>query len=529
MISTLGVDLAASPDRTWACTLEETEDGAICATLHARCDDDELLARSVGRTRVGIDAPFGWPSAFVEALAAHQAGQPWPALDDDDDPKRFRDQLRFRRTDRVAAHTRQPLSVSTDRLGVTAMRCAHLLRRLAGDGEPIDRTGADRVLEVYPAGAIRRWDLVRGAPRATTPAMRGQALDDIAAALPALRLSREVRGECVAVDHAFDALVCSLVARAAALRLTDGPTARDKPLARAEGWIHLPLRGSLPFLDRPRRTPTDASARALAAALAKQGAAVDEAGYVGSLSDALVAGLSTKALSAVCRDLAGKGGSELVPRRGAQPKFHAAHSSAALAASTFAPWLAAEEPLPLGEQTFRGPAGLEVECPTGLRGTPPTLDLLLDGPLVLAVESKCLEPFGAHEARFSDAYDRLVTEIAHRSWQDEHRRLIEDPRRYRHLDAAQLVKHYLGLKRRGRDRKTTLAHLYWEPSNADELLECAIHRAELREFEQQVADPAVQLLALPYPRLWRQWEHPRQPRWLRLHAGRLQDRYDVKV
>lgn len=528
MISTLGVDLAASPDRTWACTLEETEDGAICATLHARCDDEELLARSVGRTRVGIDAPFGWPSAFVEALAAHQAGQPWPALDDDD-PKRFRDGLRFRRTDRVAAHTRQPLSVSTDRLGVTAMRCAHLLRRLADDGEPIDRTGAGRVLEVYPAGALRRWDLVRGGPRAATPATREQAVDAIAAELPALRLSREVRGDCVAVDHAFDALVCSLVARAAALRLTDGPTARDQPLAREEGWIHLPLRGSLPFLDRPRRAPNDGPARALATALAKQGAAVDEAGYVRSLSDALIPGLSTKALSAVRRDLAGKGGSELVPRRGAQPKFHAAHSSAALAASTFAPWLDAEEPLPLGEQTFQGSARLEVECPTGLRGTPPTLDLLLDGPQVLAVESKCLEPFRAHEARFSDAYDRLVAEIAHRSWQAEHWRLVEDPRRYRHLDAAQLVKHYLGLKRRGHDRKTTLAYLYWEPSNADALLECAVHRAELREFQQQVSDPAVQLLAMPYPQLWQQWGHACCQGWLQDHARRLRNRYDAKV
>jgi hypothetical protein len=67
MISTLGVDLAASPDRTWACTLEETEDGAICATLHARCDDDDLLEIPASTASSDTDASPRRSSAITSS------------------------------------------------------------------------------------------------------------------------------------------------------------------------------------------------------------------------------------------------------------------------------------------------------------------------------------------------------------------------------------------------------------------------------------------------------------------------------
>jgi len=41
-----------------------------------------------------------------------------------------------------------PLSVSTDRIGVTAMRCAPLLDALAAADHPVDRAGGGRVVEV---------------------------------------------------------------------------------------------------------------------------------------------------------------------------------------------------------------------------------------------------------------------------------------------------------------------------------------------------------------------------------------------
>ncbi len=61
------------------------------------------------------------------------------------------------------------------------------------------------------------------------------------------------RREC---DHVFDALIASLVARAAALRLTLRPAADELRAARVEGWIALPTAESLmalPLADERRR------------------------------------------------------------------------------------------------------------------------------------------------------------------------------------------------------------------------------------------------------------------------------------
>ena len=53
---------------------------------------------------------------------------------------------------------------------------------------------------------------------------------------------------CAECDHVFDALIASLVARAAALGLTMRPTADELPVARVEGWIALPSTGSFDAL-----------------------------------------------------------------------------------------------------------------------------------------------------------------------------------------------------------------------------------------------------------------------------------------
>lgn len=59
-------------------------------------------------------------------------------------------------------------------------------------------------------------------------------------------ISPEVQGCCVENDHAFDALIAAIVARAAHLDLVQYPTQEeDVELARVEGWIALPVPDSL--------------------------------------------------------------------------------------------------------------------------------------------------------------------------------------------------------------------------------------------------------------------------------------------
>jgi predicted nuclease with RNAse H fold len=437
----LGIDLAAGAKKTYACLLE-----AGRAELFAGCDDARLLELADGCEKVAIDAPFGWPRAFVEALLAHRRFEAWPAPDDGP-PETFRATLSFRATDRVTMHTRRPLSVSTDKLGVTAMRCAHLLHRWSALGHAVDRAGAGRFVEVYPAGALVRWGFdVKGYKDSAS------ALEALFAAVteaaPPLELSAADRALCSRSDDALDALVAALVARAAQLGLTDLPPQAVREQAEEEGWIHLPLRGSLPFLDG----------------------------------------------------------------RGLRPR----PALGSLAADAFGPWLTRDESVPLGGASFTGATRLE-------QG-----DLLVDGPHVLAVASKGIETFSAHEASFAPGSADAVDELADKTWRAEFERLVEDPRRYRFLDAARLVEHYLGLRRRFDGRPVTLAYLYWQPANAAELAPCAIHAAEVAELARRVGDRRVHFVPMSSGMLWDEWAAAGRP-WLREHVAALRERYDVEV
>ena len=221
-----GIDLAAQPKTTAACVIDR---GTVTFAA-AGLDDDALSDVVAGCEKVGIDAPFGWPSSFVDAVVAHRARAPWP----DTDPR----ELRLRHTDRFvhAELGLTPLSVSTDRIGIVAFRCARLLSRFA----EADRSGGGRLCEVYPAAALRRWygEATRGYRR--DEERRAGLLDRLCADTGLVVEDREA----VADEHVFDALVAALVALAVARGETVPPD--DAALAREEGWIHVPREGSGP-------------------------------------------------------------------------------------------------------------------------------------------------------------------------------------------------------------------------------------------------------------------------------------------
>lgn len=234
-VRTLGIDLAASPAKTGAC---EVDWKAGTIRFLPRPVTDEQLVDAVRRAdRTGIDVPLGWPDAFVAAVTAHHLGDAWPG-----DPTGDRTTLRFRRTDVVAqARSERPLSVSTDLIGVCALRAARLQHLLAAAGVAVDRSGTTgALLEAYPAGALRRWGLA-------STRYKGRANADACAALVRTLTDRlgPLRDAAVAGldgcdDDALDAFVCALVARAAVDGLTTAPSADDLPAARREGWIHVP-------------------------------------------------------------------------------------------------------------------------------------------------------------------------------------------------------------------------------------------------------------------------------------------------
>lgn len=257
MTVTLGVDLASQPRGTALCTVRWSETGAAVERMVVGADDDAVLAWSDGADAVGVDAPFGWPQAFAQALARWTEGGPWPGGLGEEERK----DLRLRATDRaMAGRGKHPMSVSADKLALCAMRAAVLLTAKAGDGPALSRHEGPW-FEVYPGGALYEWELLAAAAgykRAPEP--RARLLKELQERCGGrLAIGEAWRERCIASDHALDALLCALAARAAALGLTYGPGGLDTATLDREGWMHVP-RVSLGAL-------TDASARAERAAL----------------------------------------------------------------------------------------------------------------------------------------------------------------------------------------------------------------------------------------------------------------------
>jgi predicted nuclease with RNAse H fold len=251
-VLTVGVDLAAEPVNTAVARIRWAGGDAQVLALAVGADDVMLVAEIAAADKAGIDRPLGWPRRFVEFVAQHQAGQ--FAAPVDVAGRDWRRRLALRETDLVTRDLTGlvPLSVATDRIGLAAMRCAGLLAHLAAAGRPVDRAGTGTVVEVYPAAALKHWGLThRGYKGTANTAVRHELLDNLTAQAPWLRLGAFEQA-CRSSDHALDAVIAALNARAAALGHATTPTPEHAAAARTEGWIALPT--TLTDLTEQRRT-----------------------------------------------------------------------------------------------------------------------------------------------------------------------------------------------------------------------------------------------------------------------------------
>jgi hypothetical protein len=242
----------------------------------------------------------------------------------------------------------------------------------------------------------------------------------------------------------------------------------------------------------------------------------DPRGYTARWQDNLFPGLPVAEIE---QDFGAGAGQEL------DGKFCAAHSSAALAVNAFGPWRNGPAALRVAGLTGFRSLRFEVTCPTGLGGTPPHLDVLADGTSILAIESKCTEWMVPKVARFSLSYDSLRISHGHSPWFELIQDLRINPSRFEFLDAAQLVKHALGLLACYSGRAVRLLYLYWEPGNAEDWPECQRHRAEAEDFANQVRTCCVQLVPMTYRELWSEWSLQCKSS----HLEYLRGRYDCAI
>jgi predicted nuclease with RNAse H fold len=221
---TLGIDLSSMPKDTSACLLEWHGKSARVVRVENHCTDETLDDLHAVSTATGIDAPLGWPVAFRAAVHSWQADHWSPEI---------RDRLSYRETDFFVRDLLgiRPLSVSTDRIALPAMRAMAFLRRHGVR----DCSGVEGIYEVYPAGALKAWGLSHTGYKKDPGGLpvRERLLERILDWTPV-----EGAGGCLDSAHAFDALIAAMVTREALMSRTSGIPSEN---SRSEGWIHLPL------------------------------------------------------------------------------------------------------------------------------------------------------------------------------------------------------------------------------------------------------------------------------------------------
>lgn len=208
-------------------------------------------------------------------------------------------------------------------------------------------------------------------------------------------------------------------------------------------------------------------------------------------------------------------------------KFLAVHSSSALVVNTFAPMKSDPNQLNLcGIHGFKTII-FEQQLSTGLSGTPPNIDLIAENETdVVAIESKFLEHFGPKKPKFSSSYTKENLPKAEDKWLNLITYLRNSSPRY--FDVAQIIKHYLGLRKAEEytNRNITLMYLFWEPENTAKFDIFKKHRDELFDFADAVGGSSIKFVYKSYPELWLEWE---RKRIYKEHIINLHKRYSTGI
>jgi hypothetical protein len=216
-------------------------------------------------------------------------------------------------------------------------------------------------------------------------------------------------------------------------------------------------------------------------------------------------------------------------------KFDNPDSSACLAVNAFGRFLEHPGDLPpLPGVPMGKPEEVTVEAEMRFPwsgGLHPWLDAAVTTATTLVgIESKRYEPFRpGKKAVFSDAYEKRDWGSGMARTNALRRRLIAADAAFRHLDAAQLVKHLYGLRTQAakRAKGAVLVYLYAEPpmwSSGKPVDPAAIarHRAEVDRFAAEVRGDDVVFVALRWSDLLAQW---RASRAVAAHAQALEGRF----
>lgn len=263
-VISVGVDIAKEPQKTALCEIRWSESEAIVERIELRVTDDRIIQCSNASFVTALDAPFGWPTAMVRAVSRWMPGGEWSRPSDtafrlratDEATRRIvSDTLATRTAGSSAVTPVHPLSVSSDKIAMAAWRVCGILSASGSNGTVVTEalgqalSGRGTIIEAYPAAALALWGIERAKYKSSDEAGAARRRAMLAAITRQLPRSIVWKGAaeatCTATDHALDAFVCALVARAAALGHVHAVPDEQREAARNEGWIALPLPNSL--------------------------------------------------------------------------------------------------------------------------------------------------------------------------------------------------------------------------------------------------------------------------------------------
>jgi hypothetical protein len=245
-------------------------------------------------------------------------------------------------------------------------------------------------------------------------------------------------------------------------------------------------------------------------------------GYVLNNEDNLIDGIS---LDLFHNDLMQGSGNELVS------KFNALYSSSALAVNNFAIVKKHLKDFKFMEYSDFEHATFERQFKTGLSGTPPNLDFVLENDdVVIAFESKYLEVLNKKEVLFKDSYNNNNLPYLDDFW---FKKIKSYTGEKLYLDVAQLIKHAIGLTNyrsnlsKIKNQRVILVYIYWTPNNSDNFNEYVQHSRELVKFNDTINNQTdIEFISMTYNQFWNSFN---DSPLFKEHFDKIKTRYDIKI
>ena len=214
-------------------------------------------------------------------------------------------------------------------------------------------------------------------------------------------------------------------------------------------------------------------------------------------------------------------------RRSTPSRRRIPESGAAIALNSFLPWLRAPDRLPLAGVTGFDNLTFDARCPTGVRGTPPHLDMIAaNEENVVAVTARGADYLGRKPWHvLAAAYDSVEVPSQRSGPGSTLLRSLRGKRDDLPRSRCRfgMVKFALGLGRTFPNHRLKLLYLFWEPLDAEASYDVFVHhrRDGASWLTELVAQSGVAFHAQSFDELWSEWEQAIDEPWLRELVAQL--------